>query len=287
MALIIVEAAVAAQHAEHPDAARDKEKICADYNKNNGEQEQHGRIERVARCKCYGIARAETQDTENEQHHTEPRLLFARAATRKQLDGAQHRYPNAVDDVCQQLECGKEKHRDEYRFRNDVVKAVYHVDLQDTADYERAELVHQYAEADTDNIRAERLIQRLKEQHAADMAFLHAENVVQTALALSLLHYKAVRIQHEYYRDNGKHIDADAHEGGNVAPAPYRIVFIAVKGKRPNDIENRKQSRAGKYARQIEAAILTEIGQRHARIESALHSASPPLRSMVSVSEIF
>ena len=118
------------------------------------------------------------------------------------------------------------------------------------------------------------------------MPLFHAQHIVKSVLALAPLHQEAVDIQDQ---DEGEQSDdhgPERHKSREIR-ASQRLRQPGVHRQRQQDVKAAQKSRLCQNARDVKPSVLLDVFLRNSGIESVFHPLSPPVRSIVRVSEIF
>ena len=126
----------------------------------------------------------------------------------------------------------------------------------------------------------------LPQQQQAQISLAHAQNVVKTEFLLPSAHEEGIGIEQE---NDGK----QRHDPGSQPQHLPRGSSACHGheqrhgGKIVDDVEHHDHSGAGEQVGKIQPLVLADALDGQSRIEAQSHARSPPVASMVSVSEIF
>ena len=127
--------------------------------------------------------------------------------------------------------------------------------------------------------------ERFPQQHPAQVSLSHAENVIQAKLLFPAAHQKRIGVEQENQCEQHHNPGAEAQHLGCGSSARH-IVQHTHGSQIMDDVEHHHHAHAGEQIRNIQPLILADAIPRKSGVKSEFHACSPPVASMVSVSEI-
>ena len=125
-----------------------------------------------------------------------------------------------------------------------------------------------------------------KQHDARDVAPVHAQNVVQAKFSLPAAHQEGMGAEQEDHRKQRDHRPPKTECAHHHAAPAHGGNRRALKQKGHHGI-HAHHAHTGEEIGDIKPAVFTDSIPGQACIKPKLHSRSPPVASMVSVSEIF
>ena len=118
----------------------------------------------------------------------------------QKLYGARNAHTKHIRDVNQNVDYAEHNSNVLQAFRDDV-KAVIRRDAYHFGNDEKCEFIKQNADGAAAYNNDKRREKRFQPDDAGNVAFIHAEHIIETEFLFTLLHQKAVRVKQKY---NGK-----------------------------------------------------------------------------------
>ena len=163
---------------------------------------------------------------------------------------------------------------------------VVHIEAHDVDHAQLGQLGKHNAGSQAARERDQRDEQRLPEQYQRDVALAHAQHVVQAELAAAAAHEERVCVEQKQAGEHAYDDAAHPHQRRHRIAAAYADQYVAVM-QECDDIKHHDHARAGEYIGQRHAPVLAQAVDGQLGIKADFHARSPPVASMVSVSEIF
>ena len=126
----------------------------------------------------------------------------------QKLYGARNAHTKHIRDINQNVDYAEHNSNVLQAFRDDV-KAVIRRDAYHFGNDEKCELIKQNADGAAAYNNDKRRKKRFQPDDAGNVAFVHAEHIIETEFFFTLLHQKAVRVKQKY---DGKQHDDGASE---------------------------------------------------------------------------
>ena len=128
--------------------------------------------------------------------------------------------------------------------------------------------------------------ERLPDQDTRKVALVHAENVVKAEFLFAPADQKRVGVKKDQQCEHTKHDRAELQDELDLVTAAH-IAERTAFGQERNDIEHGDRADTGQNVRDVELFVFADAVPGKPQVKRALHKTSPPVASIVSVSEIF
>lgn len=123
-------------------------------------------------------------------------------------------------------------------------------------------------------------------EDAAEIALVHAQDVVEAEFPVAPPGQKGIGVEHKQQGEYGDDDGAQQKDHRHGVAAPH-IAHHRGIGQAVQDVEHHHHAPAGQEIGQVQPLVLPHPVQGQAEIKALLHLASPPVARIVRVSEIF
>ena len=168
----------------------------------------------------------------------------------------------------------QKEHGEKQQYRQDHGGGLYrqgeiHIKMNDIEQKETGQFIQDHTEEEAAADGDQKGDRRFTEQHAGDMAFFHAQHIVETQLLFAAADQKAVGIKEKDRTEHRHHPGTHPHQHGHVTAAGEVFAEREIaENKEDGGGDHRSQQK-----RKVKAAVFMDVAEGQPQIKGITHGA--------------